>query len=211
MNSNAQPVPGRRKLKLRARAERQARTRQRIVEAALALHGSVGPARTTISAIAERAGVQRLTVYAHFPDERSLFEACSAHGRATMPPPDPERWKKIKDPRTRLLAALGELYPYFRRTERYWANILRDAEIMPIVAEMAQKRRLGYLAQVRDTLAVGWNARGAHRKRLLAALGLAVDFRTWETLASKQGLDDRQATALVSEMVNCVLAPKRAN
>jgi hypothetical protein len=120
-----------------------------------------------------------------------------------MPPPDPQPWKKIKDPRARLQTALAELYPYFRRTQPYWANILRDAEVMPLVREFAQLRRLDYLQETRDILAVGWNARGARRTKLLAALGLAVDFRTWETLATKQALDDQQAIALVSRMVSC--------
>jgi len=190
-----------RKLKLKLRAERQAQTRQRIVEAAVELHGTRGPARTTITAIAEHAGVERVTVYRHFPDDRSLLEACSAHVRAQVPPPNPRPWKKLSDPRTRTETALTELYPYFRLTSRGWAAILRDAEILPIVREIAEKRRLGYLAEVRDILAVGWGVRGERRELLRAALGLAVDFRTWETLAEKQGLSDAQAVQLVTDIV----------
>lgn len=199
-----------RKLKLKARAERQAQTRQRIVEAAVALHGTVGPAHTTISAIADKAGVQRQTVYAHFPDERSLMEACSAHGRALFPPPDPRPWTQITDPSARLRAALGELYPYFRRNAAGWAIVLRDADLSPLVREMAENRRLGYLSHIRDILAAGWGLRGRRHLRLIAALGLAVDFRTWETLATKQGLDDDQAVNLIADMVECATRPPPA-
>jgi AcrR family transcriptional regulator len=197
-------VPSGRKLKLKARAERQGQTRQRIIDAAIGLHTTIGPARTTISAIAERAGVQRQTVYAHFPDERSLMEACSAHVRATTPPPDFAPWRKIRDPGQRLSVALGELYPYFRRTAGGWSAILRDAEVDPLVLQVAGVRRLGYLQELRDLLAVGWGARGSRRKLLVALLGLAVDFRTWEALAVKQGLDDMDAVKLMTEAVVCV-------
>jgi AcrR family transcriptional regulator len=197
-------VPTGRKLHLKARAERQGQTRQRIVDAAIALHTTVGPARTTISAVAERAGVQRQTVYSHFPDDRSLLEACSAHVRAIFPPPDTALWAKIADPQERLVTALGQLYPYFRRTAGSWAAILRDAEVDALVQEMAATRRLGYLQRARDVLAVGWRARGARRAELLAFLGLAVDFRTWETLALRQRLDDEHAARLVARMVACM-------
>lgn len=203
LSSSVQSVKSGRKLELKARAERQAQTRQRIVEAAVALHTTVGPAQTTVSAIAERAGVQRQTVYAHFPSDRVLLEACSAHVRATSPPPDPARWADIADPERRLRAALAELYPYFRRTARSWSNILRDAEVMPVVREIAGKRRLAYLDAVADGLAAGWGARGARRERLRAAIALAVDFRTWQTLAAKSGLTDEQAVSLMTAVVAC--------
>ena len=193
-----------RKLHLKARAERQGQTRQRIVDAAISLHTTVGPARTTVSAIAERAGVQRQTVYAHFPDERTLFEACSAHVRAIFPPPDVTSWAKIADPDDRLAAALGQLYPYFRRTAGGWAAILRDAEVDALVLDMAATRRLGYLEQARHALTGGWKARGARRQRLVAFLGLAVDFRTWESLTQRQGLDDEQAAQLMVTAARCI-------
>ncbi len=182
------------------RAESQVETRQRIVEATVELHGTIGPVRTTIMAIAEKAAVQRLTVYRHFPDERSLLEACSAHARALMPAPDAAAWRAIADPEKRVRTALGELYGYFRRTERFWVNVLRDAELSPIVHEIAGKRRLGYLTVVRDTLAAGWRRRSARR---VAALGHAVDFRTWESLTVRQGLDDAQARDLMLAFVRC--------
>ena len=199
-----------RKLNLKARAERQGQTRERIIEAAVALHTTVGPARTTVSAIADRAGVQRQTVYAHFPDARSLFQACSAHVRATFPPPEIAPWTTIADPEERLSTALGQLYPYFRRTAGGWAGILRDAEVDALVREMAATRRLGYLEQARDALAVGWKVRGVRREGLIAVLGLAVDFRTWEVLALRQGLDDEHAARLMTRASACIAAGEEA-
>jgi AcrR family transcriptional regulator len=200
-------MPEKRKYELKKRAERQNETRLRITKAAVELHGTIGPAKTTISAIAERAGVERLTVYRHFPDERALFEACSKYGRERMPPPDPEPWKEIAEPEERLRTALTELYAYFRRTEPFWVNVLRDAEVMPIVKEMAVKRRLGYLSDVRDLLAAGWRVRGRRRSLLVAAIGHAVDFRTWESLARRQGLEDRQIVELMTSFIACLVKP----
>lgn len=203
-------MPSGRKLKLKARAERQGQTRQRIIDAAVGLHTTIGPARTTVSAVAERAGVQRQTVYAHFPDEQSLMEACSAHVRATVPPPDVAPLRKIRDPKERLDTALAALYPYFRRTAGGWSAVLRDAEVDPLVRQLAGERRLGYLAELRDVLVTGWPVRGARRQLLLAALGLAVDFRTWESLCLKQGLDDRAALELITDAVTSIAgAPGR--
>ena len=103
--------------KLKQRAAQQAETRQRIVEAAVALHESLGGAGATVTAIAERAGVGRLTVYRHFPDERALLTACTTHYFVQHPPPDPAAWARIADPESRLRQALGELHAYYRRTE----------------------------------------------------------------------------------------------
>src|SRR6266852_9682488 len=107
-----------RKYELKERAESLNVTRERIVDATVELHDSFGPARTTISAIAERAGVQRLTVYRHFPDERSLLHACSSHWTGQNPKPDPSSWVSIADPEERLRTALTAIYAYFRKTER---------------------------------------------------------------------------------------------
>lgn len=187
---------------LKRRAAVVARTRRRITRAALELHGSIGPARTTISAIARRSGVQRPTVYHHFPDLRSILLACSAEARILMPPPDLERWRRIGQPWDRLRTGLRELYRYFRRTEPFWTNILRDAEVMPVLREIAMGRRLRYLADARDVLGAGkWGAGGRRRTRLLSALGLAVEFRTWESLARRQGLADGEAVELMIRLV----------
>src|SRR5215217_188163 len=142
----------RRPYRQKRRAESRAETRQRIIEAAVALHLERGPAQTSINAIAERAGVNRVTVYRHFPDARALLEACSAHARRVNPPPDPSRWREIDDPKRRTEVALTQLYDYFRRTEAGWSNVLRDAELAPLVREMAEQRRLADLRQARDVL-----------------------------------------------------------
>lgn len=186
------------------RADRYAETRQRIVEAAVELHLERGPSRTSIGAIAERAGVSRITVYRHFPDARTLLEACARHSREANPPPDLDAWRRLADPVERLELALTELYGHFRRTEAGWSNILRDAELVPIVRELAEERRLAYLRQARDVLLAGWGARGGKRVVLAATLGLAVDFRTWQNLARRQELDDRHAALLMMQLVRAV-------
>src|SRR3954452_18309852 len=99
-------TPKRRTYVQQRRAEQQSATRRRIVEAVAALHGEIGPARTTIKAIAERAGVERLTVYRHFGDEGEIFAACGAHFQAKIPPPDPAAWADVVEPAERLRAAL---------------------------------------------------------------------------------------------------------
>jgi AcrR family transcriptional regulator len=192
---------GQRPYRQKRRAERYAETRQRIVEAAVELHLERGPVRTSIGAIAERAGVSRITVYRHFPDARTLLEACARHSRAANPPPDLEAWRAIEDPRRRLEVALRQLYGHFRRTEAGWSNILRDAELVPLVKELAEQRRLAYLRQARDVLLVGWGVRGGRRVLLRALLALAVDFRTWQTLVRREGLDDRKAAAVMIQLV----------
>ena len=192
-----------RKYELKRRAEHQERTRQRIVEAALGLHGTVGPAKTTISAIAERAGVRRMTVYRHFPDERALFEACTTHGYAAYPPPDPALWKEIADPEQRLRRGLGELYAYYRLTGSMWVKFLRDADEIPVLAELGVAPYLGYLEMVREVLAVGWGVRGKRRERLVAALGHALELQSWISLTERQGLDDEQAVDFMVRTVRC--------
>src|SRR6185437_13821280 len=128
--------------RMKRRAELEAQTRLRITQSAVALHGTLGPARTSISAIAEHAGVRRSTVYRHFPDEAALFAACSSHWLAANPPPDLSRWQAVEDPDERLLTALEELYAHYRRTERMRENVLRDEDSVPSV----RKSLAGYHA-----------------------------------------------------------------
>src|SRR4051794_41168250 len=162
------------------RAEQQEETRQRIVEAMVALHREVGPARTTISAIAERAGVQRLTVYRHFPDERSLFEACTSHWSAEHPPPDPGPWTQIDDPSERAEVALRELYGWYDANEAMLANSDRDRPLLPVFAELTDPRPL-------HEAIVGILMRGRpRRKPVRAFLGHAVAFATWRSLCRDQ-------------------------
>lgn len=191
-----------RKYEMKRRAERQEETRRRITEAAVELHQTIGPARTTISAIAEKAGVQRHTFYAHFPEEIELHRACAGHYMARNPPPDPGSWVGIPDPEERLRHALGEIYAYYRRTEPMLSNVLRDAQVHSLVAEVSRPL-LRYWEQMRDTLAVGWEADGERNEMLLGALTLALDFGTWRLLVRQQGLDDGHAVEIMVRSVRC--------
>lgn len=187
-----QPRPYRK----RRRAESEADTRRRITEATVELHREVGPARTTISAVAERAGVQRLTVYRHFPEEADLIGACSAHWRASHPIPDPRPWAAIADPEERLRTALGELYAFYGSDESMIANIRRDAAAIPVLA--AAIADVGaYLAAVRGLLMRGWGARGRRRTLLAGAIGHALDFHAWHSLERGQGLARDDAVELM--------------
>jgi len=196
------------KYNLKRRAERQEETRLRITRATLELHEILGPSKTTISAIAERAGVGRPTVYAHFPDELSLGKACSSLGLAENPPPDPGSWEEISDPERRLRVALAELYAYFRRRERMLANVLRDAEreweAKPHVREIMEPL-VEHWEHMKGTLAAGWEVGKDRPQPPLGAIGLALDFETWHTMVRKQGLTDEQALDLMVGMVRCVM------
>jgi AcrR family transcriptional regulator len=185
---------------LKQRAERQQETRRRIVEAAVALHTELGPNRTSVQAIAERAGVTRPTVYAHFPDVRSLFEACSGHVREMVPPPDPSGWRSISDPGARLKVALRDLYGYYERLEPLLDNVQRDAAVMPLVAEM-NAYRVRYLEEIRDLLLEAWPKRGGPRARLRRAIGHALEFRTWQSLVRGQGCRPNEAVQLMLAFV----------
>ncbi|MDX6440979.1 MAG: hypothetical protein QOE43_708 [Gaiellaceae bacterium] len=189
-----------RKYELKQRAESLAATRERIVEATVELHDSLGPARTTISAIAERAGVQRLTVYRHFPDERSLFEACSGHWTSQNPKPDPSIWAAIEDPEERLHVALLEIYSFFRATQGMTGNILRDMPELPVLQEVAAPL-FEYWQTVRDVLDRGWEARGRQRALLRAVIGHAIAFDTWRSLTEHEGLDDVVAAGAMVRLV----------
>lgn len=186
-----------RKYELRKRAQRQADTRRRIIEAAVELHRTVGPARTTISAIAELAGIERKTFYRHFPDPDEMFEACSAHFRALNPLPDPHAWESIADPSARLRHGLLAAYGYYRAHEAMMNNILRDRELGVPVGDGFLRHR----AAAKSVLAEPFAAHGARRRSLDAALEVALDLRTWQQLA-RCGLSDRQAIELTTALVD---------
>jgi hypothetical protein len=135
-------------------------------------------------------------VYAHFPDERALFTACSGHVRATVPPPDPAAWRAITDPSARLAAALSDLYGYYERLERLFANVERDAPLMPIVAEMSAYR-FRFVDEVRELLLEAWPTRGGVRERLRPALGHALAFGTWQSLVRREGCATDEAVRLM--------------
>lgn len=184
----------------RRRAQSEQETRQRITEAAVALHGTVGPARTTISAVAEKAGVQRATVYRHFPDEESLFAACSGHWRALNPPPDPAALADVPDPSARLSQALTETYAYYGRTEAMVENVFRDAPLVPAM-EKPIAMRLAYFEAFVEAVVAGRPERGHARRRVKAATAHALSFPTWRSLVREQGLGDDEAVALMAAMV----------
>ena len=188
--------------RMKRRAELEELTRRRITESAVHLHGTVGPAHTTISALAEHAGVRRSTVYRHFPDEASLFAACTAHWMAENPVPDIGAWAAIEDPDERLRAALDALYPYYRRTAAMMENLVRDEPVSELVRENFAAYH-GYVDVSREALMRGRRSRGRTRTRERAAIGHALAFPTWRSLALDEGLDDAQATELMVRLVAC--------
>jgi AcrR family transcriptional regulator len=180
---------------LKRRAEAQAETRQRIVEAAVALHGELGPALTTRSAGAERAGVQRNTLYAHFPDERSLLMACSGLSLERDPLPDPGAWKDIKDRDERLRTGLAAVYGWYARNEQLVGCVLRDAQYHAPVREIAELRYAPILQSIEAVL--GERLKPAQR----ALLRLALDFGTWRSLVRESGLAPRAAVEAMASAI----------
>jgi AcrR family transcriptional regulator len=192
-----------RKYELRARAEKQAETRRRIVEATAALHEEVGPARTTVAEIARRAGVQRLTVYNNFPNEAELFDACGQHSMAKNPPPDPSAALAIGDPAERLRAALQPLYVWYRKNARSTENLQRDRLVMPALDAVMRIRMDQSLGNLANNLAAGFAPAARSAKGLRAAVALALDFWTWRRLAG-DGMSDDDAAALMESAVKAV-------
>ena len=186
--------------RMRRRAELEELTRRRITQSAVELHEELGPARTSIVAIAERAGVRRSTVYRHFPNEEALFDACSSRWRAANPPPDPGAWATIEDPAERTDSALRDLYAFYGRTQRMYSSLLRDEPLAPPV-----QRRLRdfyrYLDTIEDALMAGRGLRGRAARRTRAAIGHALAFTTWRSLSQEQGLGDPDAVALMCMLV----------
>jgi AcrR family transcriptional regulator len=193
-----------RKYEMKRRAERVQETRRRIAEAAMELHETVGPVRTTVSAIAEKAGVQRHTYYAHFPELKDLYRACSAHHMERNPLPDPSRWAEISGPEERLTRALSEVYAYFGDNEALLTNVLRDTPLDPVLQEN-NVFLFRHWEAMRDTIADAFEASGQRREALLAAIALALDFQTWRTLVRQQELTQDRAVELMVGMVCCLM------
>ena len=183
-----------RRYELKARAVAFEATRQRIVDAALALHEEVGPARTAITEVSRRAGVGRVTVYNHFPDEAALLSATSAQWLAEHPPPDPEEWAAVFKPTRRIREALDELYPYYRANATMLGHLTRDVEVVPALAETFGKAFGEHEQAMRDALVEGRTRRG---RRTVAAIGLAISFATWQRLTRDEGLGDGGAAKLM--------------
>jgi AcrR family transcriptional regulator len=186
--------------RMKRRAESQQETRLRITRSAVALHGTLGPSRTSMSAIAEHAGVRRSTLYRHFADEAALFDACTAHWARDNPPPDLAVWAELAEPEERLAAALTDLYGYYGRTAAMFENLFRDEATMPLVRERFAAFR-GYFEASQHMLIEGRRLRGARRQRVNAAIGHAIAFSTWRSLVREQGLDDSAAIGLMRALV----------
>ncbi len=190
-----------RRYRLRKRADAMEATRRSITVAAMELHGTLGPARTTMTAVAERAGVQRQTVYRHFANEEQLFAACSAHFADQHPWPDARRWRAIADPAERVRIALDELYAWYETTEAMWTNVLRDETLVAALGPAVEPFR-AYLDDAARALAAGWGVRGRRRAMLLAAARHAVEFHTWRSLARDGGVSRTGVVELTSAMVS---------
>jgi AcrR family transcriptional regulator len=199
-------IPPTRKYELKKRAEQMGETRLRITEAAIGLHGTVGPSRTTMSAVAERAGVERRTLYRHFPTEADLFAACSTHYFTANPWPDLGSWRAIRDPRERLEQALDELYAYYERTEPMLSNVLRDAELVDSARD-AVAPLYAYLEDAADILVTGREARGRRRRLLRGAVSHALAFSTWRSLSDK-GIGRSDAAKLTTALVEAAASPR---
>jgi len=188
---------------LNQRAQAMADTRRRITRATVELHQTLGPARTSVSEIARRAGVDRVTVYRHFPDDAALFAACSSDFRARNPLPGIARWSKLTDPRQRLRRGLRDLYGYYEQTEPMLANVIRDAEHMPALRAAGAPRRQ-WLAQAEQQLAQDWQG---NPRQIRHAIAITLDFHTWQTLTRQRGLSRNQAIRLMLAMVEGAADP----
>ncbi len=193
-----------RRYTLGQRAATQEETRRRIVEATVHLHETLGPRGTTISGVAERAQVQRLTVYRHFPDEEALFKACTGHWFSANPIPEPSGWA-MEAGYARVKSALSQLYAYYRRTERMWTVTFRDEADVPSLAEPMHRVR-AFLDAIRDDLVDHLAPDASTIEPVRVTLGSAVQFLTWQSLA-RQGQDDATIAALVCDWVRGASRP----
>lgn len=187
------------KYELRVRAERMAETRQRIIEATAKLHQTIGPAATSISAIADAAGVQRHTVYSHFPEEKALFAACGGLFYQRHPPPGTEPWRDLA-PEERVRRALTEMYAYFRSTERQLWPVVRDA---PVMRGLVGGRIVTDRESMVSVVTAGWGIRGGRAVKVRALLTLALRFETWRALTHDRELDDAAAASVMADAVLC--------
>jgi AcrR family transcriptional regulator len=190
----------RRAYQKRRRAEQEARTRLQITEAAVKLHGTIGPSRTTIAGIAAEAGVQRATVYRHFPDLESLFVSCSSHWASLNPPPSPEAWDQIADPKRRLRHALTEIYQWYVWAEPMLTNVYRDAPLVPASARAGENFQR-YFGLLQASLMRGRRASGRARVRVAATIAHALDFATWQSLTRRHALQTDEAVELMVALV----------
>jgi AcrR family transcriptional regulator len=187
------------------RAEQVAETRRRLVEAAIKLHATIGPARTSLSQVARAAGLSRPTLYAHFPDESALLRACTFHSLASDPPPDPQTWVQVTSAGERVRRGLAELYDYFERNESLTANILKDMYTVPAMKELHVPILETAFTQMGEILGAGFEDRTeAVRQRRRAAVAVALSFGTWQVLVRQQGLTRSRAVDMMAEFIESV-------
>lgn len=198
------PTKTKRKYELRKRAEQVEETRRRITEATLELHRTVGPAATRVSEIAARAGVERVTVYSHFPNDAALFAACSIHWRALHPAPDLAGLATERDPERRTRLALTALYEWYRATEPMTANVLRDAQLLPALRAVVDRGLGRYLTEMRELIASGFHVHRARAEAVTAAAVAATDLQFWRALA---GLGDARAAELGARFITAAARP----
>lgn len=200
-------IAPKRKYELKKRGEEMAETHRRITEAAIELHGTVGPSRTTLSAVAKRAGVERRTLYRHFPTEADLFAACATHYFTANPWPDLGNWRAVRDPHQRLERAVEELYAYYEHTEPMLSNVLRDAELVDLARDAVAPLR-AYLDEAAEVLMVGRRVRGRRRQLVEGAVRHAVAFSTWHSL-STNGIELSDAATLIAVLVESAATASR--
>ncbi|MGB9186010.1 MAG: TetR family transcriptional regulator [Solirubrobacteraceae bacterium] len=195
--------------RMKVRAELQERTRQRITESAMKLHGTLGPSRTSLSAVAKHAGVRRSTLYRHFPDEAALFVACSGHWMSQHPLPDLDAWAAVSNPEERLRRALTEIYAYYAETELMLTNLVRDLEVVEAVAQQFAGF-LSYMEAARLTLMVGRRERGRGAQTVRAAVGHGLAFTTWRSLVREQGCAAHDVVDMMCRLVGVADSPRVA-
>lgn len=183
------------------RAERTGETRRRIVEAAVELHSKIGPANTSLSAVAREAGVSRPTLYAHFPDEAALLQVCMLHWMAQDPPPDPASWTAIDEPRERLTVALTQLYSHYARNEQMLQNVFRDMHVVESMRQFNLPLVERSFAQMTEVLSSAYDDPPSSSSRRAALVAVAVNFDTWKTLTG-QGLTDDDAVEAMAQAVD---------
>jgi len=189
---------------MQKRGEAVDRTRQRITDAAVRLHTSIGPSEASMSAVADEAGVTRVTLYRHFSSMDDLFRACMTHWRSLHPLPDPNRWRSIPSFERRLRAALAEIYGWYAENGDDLYPVYRDAAHTPQSTQLARRETNDRQA---DAILADLDVTGAARRRMRAAIGHAVRFWTWHSLAKDQGLSTRDAAALAGDFVLAARRP----
>jgi AcrR family transcriptional regulator len=200
---SVKPKDKRRPYRQKKRARQQEETRERIIEAVVELHRTVGPAKTKITEVAEMAGVGRMTVYNHFPTDSDIFRACGAHWSTQNPPPDPAQWARIDDPEKRLDLALLQMYEYYEGTRDMLGKVLRDEPLLPALSEVLSEIWWPFFDVAVATMAHGRTMRGERKRRFSVAVRLVLDFGTWRTLTDS-GLDASAAAGIAADIVRGV-------